>query len=75
MGSRAPGALREMANPLLSLAGKAIREARPKQVALSGPAGRAGWHSTPGGCQLGYMERAHSNTTEGPARTTLADIN
>ena len=31
-----------MANPLLTLAGEAIREAPPKQIALSGPAGFLG---------------------------------
>ena len=29
-------------NPLLACAGKAIRDARPKQIALSGPAGFLG---------------------------------
>ena len=31
-----------MANPLLTMAGQAIRESRPKQIALSGPAGFLG---------------------------------
>lgn len=43
MGSRAAsGGVKELMNPLLSLAGQAIREARPKQIALSGPAGFLG---------------------------------
>ena len=42
MGSRAAAATAAGVNPLLTLAGKAIREARPKQIALSGPAGFLG---------------------------------